>query len=116
MKVWKQLLLCIVVLVAAAAAWILFVPSARQTLAGFGFQWADAAAPRQSQTSSDGGGRSGARPAPAVVTEAVATATINDRLQAIGTGRANATVSVAPYASGRLTELLVESGAHVEAG
>ena len=92
MKVWKQLLLCIVVLVAAAAAWILLVPSARQTLAGLGFQWADAATSRQSQAASGGGGRSGPRPAPAVVTEAVGTATINDRLQAIGTGRANATV------------------------
>ncbi|TIO49067.1 MAG: efflux RND transporter periplasmic adaptor subunit, partial [Mesorhizobium sp.] len=43
-------------------------------------------------------------------------ATINDRLQAIGTGRANATVTVNPYSSGRLTELPVQSGTHVEKG
>ncbi|TIO53624.1 MAG: efflux RND transporter periplasmic adaptor subunit, partial [Mesorhizobium sp.] len=42
--------------------------------------------------------------------------TINDRLQAIGTGRANATVTVNPYSSGRLTELPVQSGTHVEKG
>ena len=32
-------------------------------------------------------------------------ATINDRFQAIGTGRANASVTVNPYTSGRLTEI-----------
>ncbi|TGU54256.1 biotin/lipoyl-binding protein, partial [Mesorhizobium sp. M2D.F.Ca.ET.148.01.1.1] len=40
----------------------------------------------------------------------------NDRLQAIGTGRANASVTVNPYSSGRLAELLVESGSHVDKG
>ena len=48
--------------------------------------------------------------------QAVTSATINDRLQAIGTGRANATVTVNPYTSGRLTEFLVQSGAHIDKG
>jgi RND family efflux transporter MFP subunit len=43
-------------------------------------------------------------------------ATINDRLQAIGTGRANATVAVTPYEAGRMTELTVTSGTLVKAG
>jgi RND family efflux transporter MFP subunit len=51
-----------------------------------------------------------------IVASPVGTATINDRLQAIGTGRANATVTVNPYSSGRLTELLVHSGTHVRKG
>ncbi len=51
-----------------------------------------------------------------VVAMPVSSATINDRLQAIGTGRANATVAVNPYSAGRLTEFLVGSGARIEAG
>jgi RND family efflux transporter MFP subunit len=44
----------------------------------------------------------------------VTLATINDRLQAIGTGRANASVTVNPYDSGRLTEVTVTAGSMVE--
>jgi RND family efflux transporter MFP subunit len=43
-------------------------------------------------------------------------ATVNDRLQAIGTGRAQASVTVTPFASGRLTEVTVRPGTRVEAG
>jgi RND family efflux transporter MFP subunit len=46
----------------------------------------------------------------------VTSATVNDRLQAIGTGRAKATVSVNPYTAGRLVEFDVASGAHIKAG
>jgi RND family efflux transporter MFP subunit len=46
----------------------------------------------------------------------IATATINDRLQAIGTGRAVESVTVTPFVSGRLTQILVRSGSTVEAG
>ena len=45
-----------------------------------------------------------------------ATATINDRLQAIGTGRAKASVTVNPYATGRLIAITAASGSHVTAG
>ena len=50
------------------------------------------------------------------MTAPVVSATINDKLSAIGTGRANNSVTVKPYASGRLTEILVTSGTEVEAG
>ena len=59
--------------------------------------------------------RNGARIA-TIVARPAASAVINDRLQAIGTGRANASVTVNPYSSGRLAELLVESGSHVDKG
>lgn len=60
-------------------------------------------------------GPGGGAPMP-VVTSPVITATINDRLSAIGTGRAAKSVSVTPYASGRLVELKVRSGGEVTAG
>jgi RND family efflux transporter MFP subunit len=43
-------------------------------------------------------------------------ATINDRLSAIGSGRAASSVVVTPFVSGRLTEVAVTSGSVVEAG
>jgi len=113
MKVWKQLLLCVVALVAAAGVWIAFFPSAQQVLARWGIDWAVASpAPTARNPAAEA---SRGRAAQSVVALPVETATINDRLQAIGTGRANATVTVTPYTSGRLTEFLVQSGAHVAA-
>ncbi|QPC85502.1 efflux RND transporter periplasmic adaptor subunit [Mesorhizobium sp. NBSH29] len=125
MSVWKQIALSIVVLMAAFAAWVWFFPGASQVMARWGIDWASAATPkaadaaagnRQDQGERRGrGGGAGQGPV-LVATEPVQTATINDRLQAIGTGRASATVTVTPYSAGRLTEFLVSSGAHVKKG
>lgn len=119
MAAWKQLLLCLVILVAAAAAWVRFFPGAPDVLARWGIDWAVAATPKTEGATAgagqqQGGGRTQAKAA--VVTAPVTTATINDRLKAIGTGRAKATVTVNPYASGRLTEFVAQSGAHVQKG
>lgn len=117
MSVWKQLLLSAVILAAAAAAWVKFFPGADRVLASWGIEWAAASTPKIATGSiqrEGGGGNAGAPPS--VVVEPVGSATINDRLQAIGTGRANATVTVTPYTSGRLTEFLVQSGARIDAG
>lgn len=118
MATWKQLLLALVVVVVAAAAWIRFFPGAPDILARWGLDWTYAATPPSSTGSltSQNGGRNGAGRQVNVVVLPAAMATINDRLQAIGTGRANASVIVNPYSSGRLTEVLVESGAHVDKG
>ena len=118
MATWKQLLLALVVIVVAAAAWIRFFPGAPDILARWGLDWTYAATPPSSTGSlaSQNGGRNGAGRQVNVVVLPAAMATINDRLQAIGTGRANASVIVNPYSSGRLNEVLVESGAHVDKG
>ncbi|TPJ69809.1 efflux RND transporter periplasmic adaptor subunit [Mesorhizobium sp. B2-6-7] len=116
MAAWKQILFALVVLVVAAAAWLRFFPSAPDVLARWGIDWAYAATPPAETgagTKSAGGER--ARQVNVVVVPAIS-ATINDRLQAIGTGRANASVTVNPYSSGRLAELLVSSGTHVDKG
>jgi RND family efflux transporter MFP subunit len=118
MATWKQIVLSLVILAAAAFAWVLFFPGASDVLNRWGIEWAHASTPRAdagSAKADQGGGDDGGRQV-MVVVQPVETATINDELQAIGTGRAKATVTVNPYSSGRLTEFLVQSGAHVEAG
>ncbi|MEQ1955287.1 efflux RND transporter periplasmic adaptor subunit [Mesorhizobium sp. CN2-181] len=118
MSVWKQLVLAVVVLAAAAAAWVKFFPGSDRVLASWGIEWAVAATPKPEAASprQGNGQRSGTGQRTLVVADAVGTATINDRLQAIGTGRANATVTVNPYTAGRLTAFLVQSGAHIDKG
>lgn len=51
-----------------------------------------------------------------VVVKPVTTRLINDRLSAIGTGRADATVGVTPWSSGVMDELFVSAGAKVSVG
>jgi len=114
MAAWKQIIVALVVLAVAAAAWVRFFPGAPEVLARWGIEteWANAAVParQENRTAARAGSQT------AVVTAIVNPATINDRLQAIGTGRANATVAVTPYDSGRMTEVLVTSGMLVKAG
>lgn len=119
MAIWRQLALSVVVLLVAAAAWVKFFPGSQQILASWGIDWLPAST-AQSETAATprkGGDGAGEGNGPmSVVAQAATSATINDRLQAIGNGRANATVAVTPYTSGRLTEIVVQSGAHVEKG
>lgn len=115
MAAWKQILFAVVILVAAAAAWVRFFPGAPEILARWGIDWAHAAAPAAETDTARNRRQGGGAPA-YVVTAPVSVATINDRLKAIGTGRAKATVTVNPYSSGRLIEFEVRSGAHIEKG
>jgi RND family efflux transporter MFP subunit len=119
MTAWKQILFAFVLLVAAAFAWVGFFPGASDVLDRWGIEWAHA-------STAKGEAGNGTNPVAAdeqpglqqtpVVTAPVTLATINDRLQTIGSGRAKATVTVNPYSSGRLTEFRVQSGAHVDKG
>ncbi|MGB3832955.1 MAG: efflux RND transporter periplasmic adaptor subunit [Mesorhizobium sp.] len=117
MAAWKQILFAAVILVAAVAAWARFFPGAPEILERWGIDWALASAPKADSAAEAGNApRQNAAPHAMVVAAPVTSATINDRLQAIGTGRAAATVAVNPYAAGRLIEFQVTSGAHIEAG
>lgn len=115
MPIWKQLSICLALVVAGLVAWVALVPDARQVLARYGIGEAPAAtAPEDSAGGGDHaweGGEPGG-----VITTSVTTATINDRLQAIGTSRAAQSVTVTPFVSGRVRAIEVESGSHVEAG
>ncbi|RWE24099.1 MAG: efflux RND transporter periplasmic adaptor subunit [Mesorhizobium sp.] len=108
MSAWKQIVLALVIVVTAAAAWARFYPGSNEMLSSPDKEGATASVGQP--------GRNRAGQAVTIVASPAGTATINDRLQAIGTGRANATVTVNPYSSGRLAELPVQSGAHVEKG
>lgn len=117
MSIWKQMIVSLVVLAVAAAGWIYFFPSSGAVLARLGIDWvplATAEAPAQQERTGRGGGGGG--PEQAVVTEPVSSGTINDRLNAIGTGRAANTVSVRPFSSGRIVEIGVSSGQQIEQG
>ena len=119
MSFWKQLAISLVVIVVAGGLWLRFFPGAPQMLERWGLDWAVAAVPGLAndggQPGTDGAGGFGQQPG-LVVAARIATATINDRLSAIGTGKALNSVSVTPFASGRLTEILAEAGSRVEAG
>lgn len=123
MRVWKQLLLGVGVITAGVLLWGRFVPGANGVLeaAGLPETVVAAIAPAgegNGQAGGEGGGRSGGfGGGPAlVVTKPVAMALVNDRLNAIGDGEAIRSVTVTPYASGNLTEVLVQSGSRVEQG
>jgi RND family efflux transporter MFP subunit len=121
MSVWKQLALSLVVLLVAAAAWVKFFPGSHEILASWGIEWAvastggPAAADRTGSTDATRQPNRTSQPS-SVIAATVANATINDRLTAIGTGRANNSVVVTPYSSGRLTEIAVQPGDEVQAG
>ncbi len=115
MAAWKQFLLALVMLVVAAGLWTRFFPGAPEILAGWGINIGGNAVaegrPAETGQRRDAGGSQ-----TAVVTATVKRAVINDRLSAIGTGRANNSVTVKPYTSGSVNSIDVASGARVEAG
>ena len=119
----RQLLVSLVVIVAAFAAYVFLVPGSRETLAGIGIELPFLAPVEVA--SGPGGGAPGGRGGRggfgggremAVVTEPVVIGTINDSLTAIGDGSATRSVTVASPASGTLTEILVRPGDAVAAG
>ena len=117
MAVWKQIGLSLFIAAVAFVVWARFVPGAGNVLASWGIDWAQAAVPADGAAQERGPGRRNAPGAQgSVVAGPVTPATINDRLAAIGTGRANASVVVKPYSSGRLMEILVMAGSSVKAG
>ena len=121
MSVWKQILICCLVLAVAVVGWARFFPGAGDVLERWGVDWALAATKDPAAAGNEGAGRQGRGGggfggSPLVVTAPVTFSTINDRLAAIGTGQALSSVIVNPFASGRLVEIPVRSGSVVEAG
>jgi RND family efflux transporter MFP subunit len=113
MKVWKQFLIAVVVLVCAGAGWLYFFPGSSELLKNAGV---DTSSTATTEPAAGSGRRGGGQGIPLVVVKAATEAKINDRLSAIGTGKAKSSVSVTPFAAGRMTELLVQSGSKVMAG
>lgn len=138
----RQIVVSLVIVGAAAAAYIFLVPGAPEQLARMGInipiaEPAEAATgPANQQAAAGGGGgrgtgagaeaggggrggfggRGGAARAMVVVTAPVVMATINDKLTAIGDGAAAHSVTVTSPATGTLSELAVQPGQDVAAG
>ncbi|EIM74609.1 RND family efflux transporter MFP subunit [Nitratireductor aquibiodomus RA22] len=116
MSFWKQAVACLIILTAAAFAWFLYYPGAQDVLARAGLvSSGETSAENTTTRGPQRGGRGGGAPGP-VVTAPITHATINDRLSAIGTGRALRSVVVNPLTAGTLVEIAVTSGAEVKAG
>lgn len=123
MRLWKQLLISLAVLVAGVLLLGRFVPGAGDMLkaAGLPENVIAAIAPQQTLTQdrargSGPRGQGGFGGPILVVAQPVSTALVNDRLKAIGNGEAIRSVTVTPYATGNLSEVLVQSGDRVEQG
>lgn len=131
---FKQIFALGVVLVIGAGLWLALSPNAAPVLARFGLGGASVAAAEQPAGAQKAGGKPpgaqgspGAAPAgragggrggrtAVVVVKPASSAVLNDKVQALGTAAALASVSVAPQGSGKLTQVLIQSGATVQVG
>lgn len=116
MAAWKQIALILIVSVVAAGIWARFYPGAGDQLDRWGVDWLPFETAKVKQTGPGEKRKGRGAPQGVVATAPVVELTINDRLSAIGTGRAAHSVEVSPFTSGRLTDILVKSGATVEKG
>jgi len=124
LKLWKQLLLSLVLIAVAFVTWSWAYPGAHDVLVRNGLERislfppaADAAKNGASGAQQAGGqgGRRGAREA-IVVVAPVGEGLVNDKLTAIGTGQAVRSVSVRTLVSGQIAEIPVRPGSKVERG
>ncbi|MGU3574358.1 efflux RND transporter periplasmic adaptor subunit [Brucellaceae bacterium C25G] len=109
MKLWKQLIICLLILVAVGAGWYAYKTRQDNNAAGASVSRGagGGGAPRQGNA---GGGNT------LVVSDTVRTDIVNGRLEAIGTIRAFQTVSLTPYTSGTLMSLNVKAGQSLQVG
>lgn len=130
----KQVLISLLVLIAAAVGYVLFVPGADATLQSLGINLSvpgsvnnsaagktgtktGAVADKPGAPRGGGGGGGGRqRAAPTVITAPVVFTVINDKLTAIGEAEAAQSVTVTAQASGTLTKVLIAPGDTVKAG
>jgi RND family efflux transporter MFP subunit len=110
MRIWKQAIVSLVLLSAAAVVWARYFPGAAELLERAGIT-APVEPARAERTV---GGM--APPTPVVLGSPVAEARINDQVSAIGDGRAAQSVSVTPYVAGRVVAIEVGAGDYVRAG
>ncbi len=120
MRVTRQLLISLGIILAGLILWGRLVPGANGVLTATGLPSGLVAMIAPAGDAANGqpgaGGRAfGSGPA-LVVTEPVAMALVNDRLNAIGDGEAIRSVTVTPYSTGNLVDVLVQSGDRVTQG
>ena len=125
LKLWKQLLISIVLVVAAFVAWSWLYSGSHELLARNGLERISLFAPAADGVAKGGQagaqrpagpGRPGAGREALVMTAPVGEGLVNDKLTAIGNGQAVRSVSVRTLVSGQITEIPVQPGGKVERG
>jgi RND family efflux transporter MFP subunit len=111
----RQLLLSAAALAAALYLWIAYVPAAQPMLDRLGVLELLGVEMQEASASSGGGGR-GFGGSTRVVSAEVEERMIEDRVTAIGDGRAIRSVTVRSEATGLITDLPITAGQPVEAG
>lgn len=115
MKAFSQLLISLAVVAAGLYVWITYVPAARPLLERTGvLDLLGIEAPAE-QAAAGGGGRPRGGPA-SVIVASVGEMVREDRITAIGDGRARRSVTVRSNAVGVITGLNIETGGYVEQG
>jgi RND family efflux transporter MFP subunit len=114
MAILRQLILSLAAMAAALFLWITYVPSAGPWLERVGV--AELLGIDVAEAEQDGGRRWGGGGPTQVVVAAVTEGAIDDRIEAIGDGRALRAVTLRPEASGRIEALPVTGGSLVEQG
>ena len=97
MRVIYQLLVVLVLAVAAGAGWFVFAGS-----------------PAEGEADAKGGGRA-SRPSSVIVAEA-RRGLVQDTIEVVGTTRANRSVDIVPVTAGRIVRIAAQEGREVEAG
>lgn len=124
LKLWKQVLLSLVLIAVAFVTWSWVYPGAHDVLVRNGLERISLFAPSAdaekgnaagTQRAGGPGGRRGAREA-IVVVAPVGEGIVNDKLTAIGTGQAVRSVSVRTLVSGQIVDIPVRPGSKVERG
>lgn len=112
----KQIILGALVLAGTLALWVAYVPTAAGwldrvgLLDSLGIELAEAAQGNESGQRRRGGGAS------QVITQSVTTGMLNDRITAVGDGRALRSVTLRSEATGILTRISIAAGAYVQDG
>jgi RND family efflux transporter MFP subunit len=110
MRLWKQTMVAAALVAGTGLVWALYVPAAGPVIARLGLP-TDAAAPERDGDAGPGGPGAGG---PVLVAGAeIGEGVTNDRVSAIGDGRAVRSVTVTPLDSGRLVAIEVAPGDRV---
>ena len=111
MRLYQQAAISLAVLAVGAGAWLFLAPDGREVLARLDIiDGAPASSGPPGGFAFAGGG------AVQVVTHPAETGKVNDRLTAIGDGKALQSVTLTPEQAGTVTDVKIESGEHVKKG
>jgi RND family efflux transporter MFP subunit len=115
MRILRQIVLSVLVLASTVWLWVAYVPSAAAFLDRIGV--ADVLGLEIAEAEAGQGGRGFGQRGPAqVVAAEVTEGALNDRVEAIGDGRALRSATLRAEVSGEVVEVALDIGGHVEAG